>query len=142
MQKIYNKRLILSGMLKKILKKVRSTHSELREKIKSVRRSPRWDDVRDMYIATHESCAACGSMEKIQVHHIKPFHIYPELELEESNLIALCMSENECHLSLGHGGSFRCYNPNIKKDSENFLKSSSEERKLIFESAKSNRKIS
>jgi hypothetical protein len=29
----------------------------------------------------------------------------------------LCMSGDlDCHLKLGHGGSFKCYNPDVAKD--------------------------
>jgi hypothetical protein len=75
----------------------------------------------------------------MQVHHVKPFHLHPELELEESNLISLCMGDNECHLFIGHGDSFKCYNPNVREDAAKFMTSSAKERKLIVEAAKKNR---
>lgn len=77
------------------------------------KRSSRWDEVRDAFIEKHNKCAACGSNIRLQVHHKKPFHDYPELELDPNNLITLCMSEKECHLKIGHGGSFSKWNPNI-----------------------------
>ena len=128
-------------MFKKIKQTFRYAKSIVREKIKSSRRSSKWDSVRDTYIATHQVCEACGSRKKVQVHHIAPFHIHPELELEESNLIALCMDENECHLNIGHGDSFRCYNPSVKEDAKKFMVGDKEDRKKIIEEAKKNRKI-
>jgi 5-methylcytosine-specific restriction endonuclease McrA len=47
----------------------------------------------------------------VQVHHKKPFHLHPELELDPANLVTLCMtSSNECHLRIGHSGDFKAYN--------------------------------
>ena len=53
-------------------------------------RSPRWDKVRADFLKLHDHCEACGGKRALNVHHKKPFHIYPELELEEANLITLC----------------------------------------------------
>jgi 5-methylcytosine-specific restriction protein A len=53
------------------------------------------------------------------VHHIRPFHTHPELELEPSNLITLCESGRRgvhCHLLFGHLGSFRRVNPMVHED--------------------------
>jgi hypothetical protein len=75
-------------------------------------------------------------MDKLQVHHVKPFHLLPELELDESNLISLCMGPNECHLFIGHGDSFRCYNPNVREDAEKFMKASFDDRKKIIGEAR------
>ena len=53
----------------------------------------------------------------MNVHHKKPFHLFPELELESTNLITLCMDgDKDCHIKLGHGGSFKAYNPNVEED--------------------------
>jgi hypothetical protein len=60
-------------------------------------------------------CACCGSTKKLNVHHKKPFHLFPELELDLNNLITLCM-DKECHLKIGHGGDFKDYNPNVEED--------------------------
>lgn len=94
--------------------------------------------MRDEHVRKHPECAACGSKKKLQVHHIKPFHLYPELELEESNLITLCMDKNDCHLNLGHGDNWRCYNPNVKGDAVRFA-ASPRDRKQIIKEAKLNR---
>jgi hypothetical protein len=39
----------------------------------------------------------------------------PELELDTSNLITLCMSKKECHHDIGHGNDYRAYNPYVVK---------------------------
>lgn len=108
-------------MLKKILRPFIYSQSVLREVAKSKRRSSKWDSVRDAFLLEHPVCAACGSSKKLQVHHIVPFHLHPELELDVGNLIVLCMDENECHLEIGHGGSFRCYNPRVVVHALRFL---------------------
>lgn len=78
-------------------------------------RSPHWHKVEKDMLAKNKVCAACGTVNRLQVHHKKPFHLYPELELDESNLIVLCM-DKECHLKLGHGGDWKAYNPNVVED--------------------------
>ena len=104
-----------------MIKKIRYFKSVVREKLKSKRRSPQWDEIRDKFVEKNPTCAACGSEKKLQVHHIQPFHLRPELELSEENLIVLCMDVNECHLKIGHGGSFRCYNPRVVVQALRFL---------------------
>jgi 5-methylcytosine-specific restriction protein A len=82
---------------------------------KGHKRSPKWRKLEGEFSKIHKDCKFCGSKKKLQVHHMKPFHLYPELELEVSNLIMLCL---RCHLLFGHLGNFRSYNPEIEVDSE------------------------
>lgn len=80
-------------------------------------RSPRWDDVRDDHVKKHPTCAACGSTTHLQVHHIKPFHLFRELELDPMNLLTLCeQGDTKCHLRVGHHGSWKKYNENVVQD--------------------------
>ena len=58
-------------------------------------------------------CMACGGKKKIQVHHILPRHIRPDLACDHTNLIVLC--GKGCHLRLGHLGSYFTYNAAIFK---------------------------
>ena len=120
----------------KLLKKITA---KIREIKKSHLRSPQWDRLRDDYIEKYPTCAACGGMESLQVHHRKPFHLHPELELNEGNLISLCMGEHNCHLNIGHGDSFKCYNPDVTTDSAHFRLASPIERKFLTENAKKKR---
>lgn len=80
-------------------------------------RSPGWAKVRKAHIESHPACEACGSLKKVEVHHKKPFHLAPELELEPSNLISLCESKEFssiiCHLTFGHLGNYQDENPMI-----------------------------
>lgn len=80
-------------------------------------RSSKWESVRKHHILANPLCAACGGSIKPQVHHIKPFHLYRELELEPTNLITLCEhGKTECHLKIGHLGNFKRENINVVAD--------------------------
>jgi len=85
------------------------------------KRSGKWPTVEKHFKETHPTCAACGSKTRLNVHHIHPFHVFPNLELDSNNLITLCMDTKECHLQLGHLGNFKMYNPNIKEDAKKAL---------------------
>jgi len=78
------------------------------------RRSSEWRDVRNSFARKNPTCAVCGK-KPIQVHHKKPFHLQPELELDPTNLISLCRQH---HLWFGHLGSYYSYNDTIEKDAE------------------------
>ena len=82
-------------------------------------RSSKWPAVRSAHLKAHPCCAVCGTRKDVQVHHIKPFHIKPELELDPNNLVTLCTSKYwgfNCHLAVGHGGNFRYENANVIED--------------------------
>jgi 5-methylcytosine-specific restriction endonuclease McrA len=91
------------------------SRSVIRDAIKRGGRSPEWRFIEKTKVKEVQQCEICGSNKRLQVHHVKPFARFPELELEESNLVVLCMGPNECHLQCGHGGSFRAYNPDVRK---------------------------
>jgi hypothetical protein len=56
-------------------------------------------------------CVICSTKKKIQVHHILPRHIRPDLAVDHTNLIALC---RDCHFHIGHLCSYFTYNATIK----------------------------
>ena len=88
------------------------------------KRSNKWPAVRKAYLVDHGTCAACGSVNKLEVHHIKPFHLHPELELDPTNFISLCESGDHginCHLQVGHLGNFKNENPNVVRDAAAML---------------------
>lgn len=67
-------------------------------------------------------CQMCGGTEKLQVHHIHPFHLHPELELEQQNLITLCEKRgHDCHFVMGHFHDWRLFNPTVRSDSAGYL---------------------
>lgn len=76
-------------------------------------RSPKWRKIRKLYIKRHPACEISGKKKKLEVHHKKPVHLFPELELEISNLITL---EKKYHFIFGHLGDYFSYNPNIDED--------------------------
>lgn len=83
------------------------------------KRSSQWPTVRKHHLKLNPTCAVCGDTRKLEVHHIKPFHIHPELELDPTNLITMCESKSYgiiCHLLVGHWGSYKLINPNVVED--------------------------
>ncbi len=87
----------------------------------SAKRSGQWPKVRAEHLKLNPACAVCGSETSVEVHHIHPFHIHPDLELEPSNLVTLCESKRvgglNCHLIFGHLGNFRSFNVEVLPDS-------------------------
>jgi len=89
----------------------------------AVKRSSQWSVIRRKHLTNHPCCAVCGGTSKLEVHHIKPFHTHPELELDPDNLITLCESKSFgviCHLFVGHLGSYKAINPNVVEDAKNW----------------------
>lgn len=90
----------------------------------STARSSKWRTVEKEHLEKFPTCAVCGGTEKLQVHHKKPFHLHPELELDQNNLETLCESMKHginCHLCVGHIGNFKSYNETVTEDAA-FLK--------------------
>lgn len=82
-------------------------------------RSGRWPAARKKHLEEHPACEVCGGTEKLEVHHRRPFHLHPELELDPSNLITLCEANHggvNCHLFVGHLGSFKSFNESVSED--------------------------
>jgi 5-methylcytosine-specific restriction protein A len=86
----------------------------------STARSPKWPHVEKLHLKLEPVCAACGSSKKLNVHHKRPFRLFPQLELDLNNLITLCM-DKECHIKIGHGGNFKDYNPDVAEDAAKVL---------------------
>lgn len=42
-------------------------------------RSSEWVHVRNEFVRLHPRCEACGSAYNLNVHHIEPFHLRPDL---------------------------------------------------------------
>lgn len=84
-----------------------------------MKRSSEWPRIRKEHLEKHPTCALCGGKDKIEVHHKKPFHLHPELELDPANLISLCEAKGNginCHLAFGHLGSFKSLNEGVEAD--------------------------
>lgn len=79
------------------------------------KRDPKWDSVRNAFVKG-KVCAACGRKDKLNVHHCKPFHLFPELELDPTNLIVLCEAGTSCHLLFGHCLNWKDWNFEVRED--------------------------
>ncbi len=80
-------------------------------------RSSRWAAVQRAFLEKAPYCAVCGGKEHLQVHHKKPFHLFKDLELVESNLLVLCESpERNHHLLFGHLLDWHAWNPMVEWD--------------------------
>lgn len=91
------------------------------EKIKThgKKRSDQWPKTRKAHLKLQPACVVCGDKKDPQVHHVKPFHLHPELELELSNLITLCEGmERNCHRLFGHLDNFKSINVNARRDAK------------------------
>jgi len=89
------------------------------------KRSTHWPTIRKEHLEKNPLCAVCGGKEHLEVHHIRPFHLHPNLELDPSNLITLCESKSNgvnCHLLFGHLGNFKSFNVEVQKDSKEWIK--------------------
>ena len=87
----------------------------------TAKRSPQWSKIRNEHLKSNPTCVSCGSTKTLEVHHIKPFHIFPELELDQTNLITLCENSTNgivCHLFIGHRGCYRDNNDDVVEDSK------------------------
>ena len=85
------------------------------------RRSPQWRSVRAKHLEDHPRCAVCGTTKKVEVHHILPFAMFPDKELEPKNLITLCENGKygvRCHQHYGHLGNYGKFNLNVEIDAE------------------------
>lgn len=78
-------------------------------------RSPQWAGVRKQFLKWNPTCAACGSKDNLEVHHVKPFHLFPELELAPENLIVLCENGGNCHLTFGHLKNWKSWNIAVRQ---------------------------
>lgn len=88
-------------------------------KIRYATRSYKWNTVRKQHLEKHPNCIACGRNKKLEVHHIKPVHLFPDLELDPSNLVTLCA--DPCHILFGHLMDFKSWNKSVVEDSKDYL---------------------
>ena len=92
---------------------------EVREIKKVLTRSSGWGKTRKTHILSYPTCYICGKRKGVQVHHKKPFYLFPELELDPKNLITFC---GDHHLWIGHLGWWKTYNPDVVTDAMEWYK--------------------
>jgi 5-methylcytosine-specific restriction protein A len=83
---------------------------------KGLGRSGNWAGVRRAHLDRQPFCQACGRTNRLEVHHIRDYSTYPELELDMGNLITLCGGGTRCHFVFGHLGNWGSINPDIVED--------------------------
>jgi len=85
-----------------------------------------WYDARKKHLEKENKCQWCGGRICLEVHTILPWHLYPERQLDDDNLITLCEEPSKnCHFNHAHRGWMR-YVGNIREICEKrqkFLKS-------------------
>jgi len=89
--------------------------------INGPQRSSQWAKVRKEHLEANPKCIVCEGTQQLNVHHIKPFHLHPELELDPNNLVTLCECASYgiiCHLLIGHLGNYKNINPNSVEDAK------------------------
>lgn len=86
-----------------------------------LKRSAKWPAVRRRHLRQHPACEICGATVLLNVHHIQPFHLNPELELEPTNLVTLCEGTTiNCHYFHGHFLDWTNFNPDVLRDIERY----------------------
>lgn len=78
----------------------------MRPRTQGLGRDPRWRTACKRYLVQHPKCVCCGQDAKT-VHHVKPVHVAPELEMVPENWAAVC---DKCHFSCGHGNNWKKWN--------------------------------
>ena len=81
------------------------------------RRSPEWGPFRDRIVRENPFCAGCSKQTSLEVHHITPFHVRPDLEVDPANVMVLC---RDCHWWIGHLRDWRLHNPHVIEDAANY----------------------
>ena len=89
------------------------------------KRSSAWPEWSDRYMARHPFCAVTGRLiwrngkfiVEAALHHIVPFHLDPERELDETNVLPMTEAPPfNAHLIVGHLGDWRSFNPEVVED--------------------------
>jgi 5-methylcytosine-specific restriction protein A len=81
-------------------------------------RSSQWTSIRKQHLKENNSCSGCGRKDKLEVHHIEPYHVNPNRELDPSNLVTLCKS---CHFAIGHLMDWSSWNIDVINDCKVYL---------------------
>lgn len=82
--------------------------------VKRFTRSSGWSKTRKLFLSKNPKCPVCGQ-KATDVHHVVPFHVKPEWELNEENLIQFCERD---HFVFGHLFHWKAWNPNVRYDVE------------------------
>ena len=83
-------------------------------------RSSHWPIVRAAHLRLNPKCAATGDTNDLEVHHVEPYHLRPDLELDPSNLITLTEKSKtlaglNMHFIAGHLCNWSDVNPSVRR---------------------------
>ena len=85
-------------------------------------RSKDWSKTQKEAVAEHPFCAFHGGkgtiLNPLNVHHKKPFHLFPALELDKKNLLVACRF---CHLWFCHLGNWKLFNDKVEEMANTML---------------------
>jgi hypothetical protein len=77
-------------------------------------RSSGWRSFRNGWLSDHPRCEFCKGRRECVAHHLIPFWMAPEFELDPTNVVTLCergkYGVGNCHLFFGHRGNWRNVN--------------------------------
>ena len=78
----------------------------------NTKRNPKFEPAAKLWLKD-KRCIVCGGTIRLQAHHKYPFHLFPNLEMDERYWRPLCEGDHRlnCHLLVGHGGDFSGFNP-------------------------------
>lgn len=91
-------------------------HRDAGEVAAGRKRSPKWPAVRIAYLRENAACEVTGDTTDVDVHHIIPFNVRPDLELDPRNLIALSNKPITAHFLFGHLLDWKSNNPAVRED--------------------------
>lgn len=92
-------------------------YREVYEPVMGLKRSGSWPMVRKEHLLKQPDCQVCKIKKNLEVHHLVPFHVNMNLELEPTNLITLCRPH---HFLFGHLCDWSYYNTQCTIDCLNF----------------------
>jgi hypothetical protein len=109
---IYTSFIVFKGFYKEYL----ITNDKNKFELQS-QRNKDWKKLRNYVVEKNKKCCVCGKTTNLVAHHKLPFHLYPEKELDEDNIIILCENRPvNCHYLFGHLMDWKKYNSNITED--------------------------
>lgn len=76
-------------------------------------RSSAWASFRNKNIKG--KCEICDSRFFLELHHVKPYHLFPELELDPNNVVTACRKH---HFEFCHFFDWKKFNKDIKNHIE------------------------
>lgn len=81
-------------------------------------RSGKWPALRDKWLKEHPTCCISGLKMDLEVHHVKPVHLFPDLELEWSNLRT---ASRPYHFLCGHYCNWSDWNKDFDQHAAEWL---------------------